>query len=118
MMQTKYIKAFTCFSRQDYSENPNTLPNGVTDKVMFGTFSADGCGCAYECSMEWVSLADGAVPHLGIFNDAFVAFQEHQQLFTALTTLHRKSFTSDDFSRLLISLGYRDLSDNKLAESR
>jgi hypothetical protein len=118
MSKSDCIKAFICFSRQEYGKTPGILPDLVRDKVMFGNFDEAGNGTEYELSMDWIDLQDGkpAAPQLCMFNDAFIAIKEHAQLFKELVLLHDIDFTPDEFSRLLLRLGYKDLSDIQLSD--
>ena len=118
MNEPEFIKAFICDSRQNYYEAVHKYEPDIADRVMFGNFDAGGEGCEYELSIKWIVLSQyeaRVAPRLEVFHDAFKALTEHSELFRKLASLHRKDFTPDDFSRLLLGLGYKDLSDKPLA---
>lgn len=111
----KYIKAFICLSRQNYFPEIKNEYKTISDKVMFGNFDSQKCGCEYEAAMEWIIIKGSQdSPRLGVFSEAFKIFEDHKDLFDELKKLHDKTFSSDEFCRLLLKLGYKDLSDNKL----
>jgi len=115
MNETRFIKGFTCFSRQDYFESNHVFEKDIVDRIMIGNYAENGCGCEYEMTMVWVKLDDASTPRLCVFNDAFIAFKEHAKLFDELPRLNDVNFSPDEFSWLLIKLGYKDFSDTKLA---
>jgi hypothetical protein len=100
----------------NYSKHITKCNEIIADSIYFGNFSADGEGCEYELSMEWLVLCDDRPPspRLGIFNDAFKAIDEHVELFKELSLNHNNNFTPDEFSEMLLRLGYKDFSDKKL----
>jgi len=108
---------FTCFSRQDYYPQLRDLHLQINeqDSITFGLYYDNG-SCKSEMSMAWEILQGEPTPCLRIFSDAFCLLGEtaFQELFAKLSNLNDSHITSDEFSRLLISLGFRDISDNPI----
>ncbi len=116
MDQSCFSKAFFCFSRQDYY-GITPLPPQTIDMVIFGNFSAKGLGYEYEIMMEWIELGGRISPRLCMFSESFRALTEHAELFKELVSLHDTDFTPEEFSKLLLRLGYRDYSDKALIDA-
>jgi len=110
---------FTCFSRQDYYPQLKDLHLDFNehDSVLLGLYY-DGGGCKAEMSMTWEVLQNEPEPRLKIFSDAFCLFGEKafRELFSELERLEDPHITPDEFSKLLIRLGFRDLSDKPLVQ--
>ena len=116
MQNNECIKAFISFSRQNYYENAKQFEPELIDRISLGNFDADGNGCEYEFQVEWTCLGGEATPQLKIFSDALKCLADHRELLDELAQLHDKHFTPDELSRLLVKLGYKDMSDNPLEE--
>ena len=110
---------FTCFSRQDYYPQLKDLHLSLKeqDGVLFGLYYDDE-GCKAEMSMTWEVLQNEPVPCLKIFPDAFCLLGEDafRKLFSKLNSLEDPQITPDQFSNLLITLGFRDMSDKPLVQ--
>jgi len=115
METPEFIKTFVCLSRQNYYETTRQIEKGIADIITFGNFAADGEGIEYELSMEWHILRDEKhpSPRLCMFNDAFKAIEEHAELLKELMQYHKIYFSPDQFSEILLRLGYKDMSDKK-----
>ena len=103
---------FTCYSRQNYAKKG---VEAFDDEIMYGVLARSG-GCLMEMQMLWDKLAGDSVPRLKVFSDALPMLNcpTHKKLISRLAALEKKLFTSEEFSRLLLSLGFEDDSDNKL----
>lgn len=103
---------FTCYSRQNYAKK------GVEkfdDEIMYGVFARSG-GCLMEIQMDWNNLAGNSVPSLKVFSEAFPLLDcpTHKKIISRLAGLKKELFTPEEFSRLLLSLGFEDDSHNSL----
>lgn len=105
---------FTCFSRQSYW---NVMEREFVDEIIYGVYSYQG-GCMAELRMAWKKL-DDVVPYLRSFSESFplITSPMHRKIFQGIYRLDNKRFSPDDFSRLLISLGFQDDS-NYLLDDR
>ena len=103
---------FFCFSRQDYSDVVK-IPS--MDEVTYGVYSTEG-GTFAEMTMYWEYLQGELAPCLRVFPDAFLLLGSptHQKLVKNLQTEMLQTFPPDEFSKLLIKMGFRDGSDRKL----
>jgi len=115
MENTKGFYGFTCMSRQNYFQNLTqiNIDMGEADRVIFGIFYPDG-GCDAEMSMTWRILNDEEVPRFEVFSDAFELLKKEKvsRLIDDLT----EDMTPDSFSQLLITHGFKDMSDNPLVD--
>ncbi|MFR0985247.1 MAG: hypothetical protein ACLSFZ_00575 [Frisingicoccus sp.] len=103
---------FTCFSRQNYT---GTLPRGVVDDVVYGIYFYEG-GALAEMAKYWYQLPGEAAPCLEVFSDAFLLLESplQKRIMVELRKKYSENFTSEDFSKLLIRMGFRDDSDRKI----
>lgn len=103
---------FTCYSRQNYAKKGF---ENFDDEIMFGIYARSG-GCLMEMQMVWDSLAGNSVPSLKVYSEAFPLLfcPTHKKIVSRLAGLKKEFFTPEEFSRLLLSLGVEDDSDNPL----
>lgn len=103
---------FTCYSRQNYAKKG---VQDFDDEIIYGVFARSG-GCLMEMQMLWDRLAGNSVPRLKVYSDALTMLDcpTHKKLISRLASLEKKLFTPDEFSRLLLSIGFEDNSDNQL----
>lgn len=64
-------------------------------------------GLEYEFMISFYELEGRFAARAEIFDDAFVAFEKHSELFSSLSG--HKTVTPDEMEEILISLGYRNL---------
>lgn len=69
-------------------------------------------GVEYEFMISFYNCGENLSARVEIFDDAFVAFETHEELFEKLAKLKR--FTPDDIENLLISIGYRNLTKEEV----
>ena len=118
MKMGDYYHGFTCFSRQEYYSilRKKELRKGIEDKIRFGIYHRKG-GCDAEMCMTWNRLKQNIVfPKLEVFSDAFGLFLHttFDDVFKELSKQNNQDITPDEFSRVLIQLGFEDMSDNPL----
>lgn len=106
---------FTCFSRENYRDE---VEHEFADEISYGVYSHQG-GCMAELRMAWENL-DEIVPNLRSFSESFFLLTSptHRKIFEGIYEMNNESFSPEDFSRLLVSLGFQDDSDYLLNESR
>jgi hypothetical protein len=116
MEKQEFVKGFTCWSREDNYDKTRHYEKNIEDLIDFGSIVSNEDGHDYWMTMQWLILPDNkpAAPRLCIFNDAFKGIAEHSELFKELVSLHNVDFTPQQFSELLLRLGYEDNSDRKL----
>ena len=115
-----FYYAFTCDRRMDYYPHiyENThVKNGSVDTVFYGVHDRRG-GAVCEMRMTWYLLGGKECPRLEVFSDHFDEFTNawHIELMKQIQLLEKKEFTAEEFSRILIALGFEDESDIKLEE--
>lgn len=121
MKKSKSFYGFTCQSRQDYSVYlaVSNKKERITDRIMFGIYTPEG-GCEAEMGMVWHKLRDDLVfPRIEIFSDAFGRLKQDTfiQLIHDLSYIPNPEMTPEDFSNMLVGLGFKDMSDNPLEEN-
>lgn len=111
--KTDLYWGFTCFSRQNYRDE---VPHKSEDEIIYGVYSHQG-GCMAELCMTWERF-DMTVPYLRSFSESFplLTSPTHRKIFEGIHKLNDEYFSPDDFSRLLLSLGFQDNSDYLLDE--
>lgn len=109
---------FSCDSRMEYFTDEyktNYRKSGYVDRVFFGIHDRRG-GTRFEMSMVWYDLDDKPTPKFEVFSEAMAEVTKpwHKKMMKKVVDLGNQYFTSDEFSRVLISLGFEDMSDYKL----
>lgn len=115
---SEYRWGFTCYSRQNYKDN---IPLDFVDEVTYGIYyDEDGYGCLMEVTMLWESIKGKATPFLRVFSESFLLLScpTQQKITQELAAKKDYYFTSEDFSRLLISHGFMDWSNNHLLDTK
>lgn len=107
--------AFTCFSRQDYADEVE-IP--YLDEVCYGLWNKNG-GCVCEMLMVWERIGGDAVPVIQSFSESFVLLTSpvQKKVFEKLMKMRKECFTPEEFSKVLLSCGFRDMSDRKLSRA-
>lgn len=68
-------------------------------------------GVEFEFMISFYRYRSGLTARVEVFDDAFVAFEKHSELFDELA--EHKSVTPKEIEKILLSLGYRKLTDCK-----
>src|SRR5947208_395721 len=71
------------------------------DEVILGFYSPDG-GTSGEMRMRWYELGRSLTPRLEVFNNAWHALAQMQDLLTALADADNQDITPDELCRLLV----------------
>jgi len=116
--QDHLVFAFICDSRMNYYTHEYKsfhIKNGSTDKIIYGINDRQG-GCVCEMIMVWYEVDGKKAPRLEVFSDYFDEFTKewHIEIMRHVGMLNKKEFTPDDFLKILIKLGFEDMSDTKL----
>lgn len=109
-------KAFVHFKRQHYANLKPFLgkPDSKTDdQIMIQDYSKDGCNG--EFAIEWKNYGDFKAVRLSMYDEAWKFFGEFSELFYRLS-LMKEDITPLEFSKMLISIGFKDRSDISLEE--
>jgi len=111
---------FTCDSRMNYYTHIYEsihVKNGSTDKIIYGIDDRQG-GCVCEMLMVWYVVDGRKVPRLEVFSNYFDEFTKewHIKIMHHIGMSENKDFTPEEFSRILIKLGFEDMSDTKLSQ--
>lgn len=119
--EESYIKGFTCLSRMEYGDiclsNSRRSPEYI-DQIMYGLY-LESDGCKAEMAMRWYDIKGELMPCMEVFSDAFILMQDtSQEVLNAIHRFGKLNFTPDEFSRLLLQLGYTDMSDQKLKQTK
>lgn len=107
-MPEKWYWGFSCFSRENYK---NHICHEFEDQIIYGIYSYDG-GCMAEMTMTWGNLRVKE-PYLRCFSESFFLIMSpmHKNIFAHIRKWNKEWFSAEDFSKLLISLGFQDDSD-------
>jgi hypothetical protein len=115
----RYYNGFSCLSRQDYGADyieKITKPKNYINEILFGIYDKNG-GCKSEAAVRWIITDKQSLPRFEIFIDGYKIFHYLVGLSAFNDFIEDFSiFTPEEFSRLLIKLGFVDLSDEKLPE--
>ena len=68
-------------------------------------------GLEYEFMISFFMLEGKLVARAEIFDESFCAFEKHNELFAKLSEY--KKITPDEIEELLVSLGYRNLTEEE-----
>ncbi|MCK5602949.1 hypothetical protein KAR91_13790 [Candidatus Pacearchaeota archaeon] len=101
------VKGFTHLSKSWYGE-ANLRNSKYTDEIMIGFYSPEG-GTSGEFGVRWQQLGGKSTPQLQVFNDGWHAFAEMPELISRLKELDDMHVTPDDLSKILIDIGFKDL---------
>jgi hypothetical protein len=82
------------------------------DEVMVGFYHPEG-GTTGEFGVRWLPLDGDITPKLEVFNDAWHALYQFQDLLGALAELDEKDITPAQFCELLLSFGIKDLTSTR-----
>lgn len=108
-MNKKSFKGFYRFSDSDqlhdfYPKTSLKEQFNIVQKVQ-------GEGVEYEFMISFYNLGGKLAGRVEIFEDAFVAFKMHADIFEELSKL--KHLTPDKTEEILMSLGYRNLTNEE-----
>jgi hypothetical protein len=78
------------------------------DEVMVGFYHPEG-GTTGEFGVRWIPLDGDIVPKLEVFDDAWHALYQFQDLLKALAETDKENITPTQFCELLLSIGIKDL---------
>jgi hypothetical protein len=107
---SKPFKGFSHFNEAWYQHSAR-LPD-VIDSVSIGWYY-DGGGCDSEFNIQWKELGGKPVPQLQMFDDSWECFKSMPKLFAALAAKHDKDINPAELCELLLSLGFRDITDRE-----
>lgn len=99
-------RGFYWFSKAWY----NTLTGDDKHNITFGLYCEEGKeGCIGEMSMRWYNLGGKVTPKLECFDDSFAVLASFPDLIYELAKLDNTDFTEEQFVKLLLELGFKDL---------
>lgn len=85
-------------------------------EITFGVYSDCG-GCMAELTVKWGKLyGEDLVPQLQVFNDAWRMLSEMKDLIDELAKYDKQNISADKFCEILLSLGFKDLTEYKRPE--
>ena len=100
---------FSRLTRQKYFRDIEK-DEKLTEQFNIALQSSEG-GCIYEFSISFYNINGKECARAEIFCDAFTAFEKNSDLFECLA--HTVAITPDGLHKLLLKLGYNDVSDYK-----
>ena len=110
-MDKKCFKAFTRLTRQNYFSDIEREDN-LTEQFNI-VQRIPGAGCVFEFMISFYNINGRESARVEIFNDAFIAFENNNELFKCLA--HTESITPNELHSLLLKIGYKDVSDYRKA---
>jgi len=110
------IKGFYHLSRSWYGEANliHMRKDGIMDSITFGYYCSDG-GTSGEMSMKWHNLRNNNCPsaRLEVFEDSFHALGQFKDLIDKLAEVDSEEIQPKDFCDILLSCGFKDLTQGK-----
>lgn len=97
-------------STQAWYRDSLHLGKRVVDEVMFGFYALDG-GTTGEMKMNWELLCDKPVPRLCVFDDAWSALYQFNDVLAKLSDVDGENITAEAFCELLLSCGFVDMTE-------
>ena len=105
-------KSFKGFYRFSGSEQLHDFYPKTSLKEQFNIVQkVQDDGVEYEFMISFYMLDKNLTARAEIFEDAFIAFEMHGKLFEELSKF--KHITPDEMEQILISLGYRNLTNEE-----
>lgn len=101
---TKYNMGFYVENKQWYAYQFDR----VNPQIMIGDYP-EGGGTRGEFSIDWELLGGAYIPRLKCYDDAWEVLANEPSLIKALGELNNKNSTQEEIVEVLLSLGYRDL---------
>lgn len=83
---------------------PYTLAHSkrnLVDEIMIGMYDVEEGGTTGEFSVEWNRLGDRVVPQLKVYDDAWDALLEFQDMLEAMKLHDDKTISPDEFCDIL-----------------
>lgn len=104
--------SFRHFARQNYAER---VQIACLDDVCYGLEDKDG-GCFCEMRMVWEMIDNRSTPRISSFSESFAILTSpmHKRVMRQVMRQKNEYFSPEEFSEILISCGFRDMSDRKL----
>jgi hypothetical protein len=102
------------FHRSDqawYAENADIRQ----PEINIGIYGDCG-GCMSEFTVRWIELNNRLIPQLQIFNDAWKMFAGMKDLVNELAKYDKQNISADKFCEILVSLGFKDLTEYEVPE--
>lgn len=106
LLKEKETLGFIIHSESYYAADlQRVMGDNFVDEVTFGYYWPDGSTSSGEMSITW----DQAGPELRISYDAWALLKSFETLQSRLALLDGNKITPIEFSRLLLELGFSDL---------
>jgi hypothetical protein len=107
----KDIRGFHRFDKAWYAKNADTCQ----PEISIGIYGDCG-GCMSEFTVYWIDLNNRLIPQLQIFNDAWKMFAGMKDLINELAKYDKQNISADKFCEILLSLGFKDLTEYEVPE--
>jgi hypothetical protein len=102
-------------STQAWYRESLMLEDGVVDEVMFGFYASDG-GTSGEMPMRWETLNGEPVPRLCVYDDAWHALYQLNDVLAKLANADGDKISPEEFCELLVSCGFVDMTERVRGE--
>ena len=99
---------FMIMNKMYYAQSIDRL----VPQIMIGDYP-DGGGTRGEFSIDWELLGGKLIPRLKVYDDAWKVLSEETTLLQKLGELNDKNSSQEDVSRMLVSIGYVNLTEYK-----
>jgi hypothetical protein len=97
---------FMIMNKMWYAESIDRL----VPQIMIGDYPESG-GTGGEFSIDWELLGGDLIPRLKVYDDAWKVLSEETILLQKLGELTDKNSSQEDISRMLVSIGYVNLTE-------
>ena len=109
--EPKAIRAFHWLSRAWYYEANRRL--GIVDIINIGMYYPPDGGCDWEASITWHELNEVGIPCVEVYDDGWQMFRDWPDVLNALAEIHGTEPSPEDIAKLLLSLGFSDITKKK-----
>lgn len=86
------------------------LGRDIVDQVMVGMYHPEG-GTTGEFSIEWQRLSGKIIPRLQVYDDAWGALHQFQDVLAAMAEVDGEDISPDRFCELLLTCSVADKTD-------
>jgi len=105
------IRGFHHLSKAWYGDvclKPGGPDDQKVDEVVFGFYSPEG-GTSGEMVVTWEQLGGRTVPQLKVYDDAWHALNQLQDVLQELAEAEGENISPDQFCEILLRCGFKDL---------
>jgi hypothetical protein len=108
------VRGFRHISASWYGDSHEFGPN-IVDEVLFGFYHVEG-GTTGEMAVRWKTLSNRVTPQLQVFDDAWHALYEMNDVLARMARTDGDDIIPEDFCALLLACGFVDMTERTRGE--